>query len=131
MQVALRQSKINEEKERSFQKSSLMVSRVVVHVLHVTMHSLPPPIPLYRRFVFSSPLSARSIPDLDQVITQLLDHRGRGTGLHALGVVCDEDGLCGLDDDDAFSALPTPRTSAQILPLPTICPNSIRLTFFP
>jgi len=72
------------------------------------MHVQPPLIPLYRRFVFSSPLPARSVPNLDQVITQLLDHRGRGTGLHALGVVCDEDGLCGLDDDDAFSALIIP-----------------------
>jgi hypothetical protein len=47
----------------------------------------------------------RLIPHTDQIGAQLLD-RVRGlTGLYRLGVVCDEEGLFGFDDDDAFSAL--------------------------
>lgn len=59
-------------------------------------------------YLLSLPLSLvvlHSVSHFDQVIRQLLDRvRGR-TGLHALGVVCNEHGLRGLDDDDAFSAL--------------------------
>lgn len=45
------------------------------------------------------------VPDLDKVIAELLDGVGGGTGLDRLWVVCDEDGLGGLDDDHALAAL--------------------------
>lgn len=48
---------------------------------------------------------AHLVPHTDQVVGQLLDRVGRGTGLHGLGVVGDEDGLLGFDDNDAFTAL--------------------------
>ena len=46
------------------------------------------------------------VPDLDQIVAQLLDRVGRHARLHVLRVVRDEDGLRRLDDADAFSALP-------------------------
>ena len=45
------------------------------------------------------------VADADEVVGELLDSVGRGSGLDALGVVSDEHGLVGLDDDDAFFAL--------------------------
>jgi len=51
----------------------------------------------------STPL--HSVPDADEIIAELLDRIGGGAGLHRLGVVGDEDGQDGLDDDDAFLAL--------------------------
>ena len=45
------------------------------------------------------------VPDLDQVVAQLLHGVGRGARLHALWVVRDEDGLRGLDENDTFAAL--------------------------
>lgn len=46
-----------------------------------------------------------SVPDAGQIVGELLDDVGGHAGLHRLGVVGDEDGLDGLDDDDAFLAL--------------------------
>lgn len=45
------------------------------------------------------------VADLDEVVAELLNGVGGGTRLDGLGVVCNEDGLCGFDDDNAFSAL--------------------------
>lgn len=41
----------------------------------------------------------------NQIITQLLHRCGCLTRLYGLGVVCDEEGLLGLDDHDAFFSL--------------------------
>ena len=46
-----------------------------------------------------------SVADLDEVIGQCLHGVRRHARLHALGVVRDEDGLCRLDNDYAFSTL--------------------------
>jgi hypothetical protein len=46
-----------------------------------------------------------SVTRSDEVVAQLF-YRCRGlAGLYGLGVVCDEEGLLGLDDYDAFFAL--------------------------
>ena len=45
------------------------------------------------------------VVDAYQVVGELLDGVGGGTRLHSLGIVGDEEGLLGLDDDDAFLAL--------------------------
>lgn len=45
------------------------------------------------------------VTDADEVVGELLDGVGGGTGLDSLGVVGDEDSHVGLDDDDTFLAL--------------------------
>jgi hypothetical protein len=55
--------------------------------------------------VSSLQCAACLIADADEVVSELLDGVGGRTGLDALGVVGDEDGLVGLDDDHAFPAL--------------------------
>lgn len=45
------------------------------------------------------------IADLDQIVTQLLDGVGSSSGLHSLGVVCYENGLGSLHNDNALSSL--------------------------
>lgn len=45
------------------------------------------------------------VSDADQVVTKLLDGVGGGAGLDSLGIVGDEDGLGGLDDDNTLTAL--------------------------
>lgn len=47
----------------------------------------------------------RLVADADKVVGELLDSVGGRAGLDGLRVVGDEDGLGGLDDDDALSAL--------------------------
>lgn len=55
---------------------------------------------------FLSPrCSVRLVANANKVVGELLDGVGGRTGLDALGVVGDEDGLVGLDDDHAFPAL--------------------------
>jgi len=49
----------------------------------------------------------------DEVIAESLNRVGGGTGLHVLGVVGDEDGLGGLDDDDSLFALQKQVKSAS------------------
>lgn len=48
---------------------------------------------------------ASLVTNADEVVGELLDGVGGGTGLDGLGVVSDEDGHVGLDDDDALLAL--------------------------
>lgn len=69
------------------------------------------------------------IADLHQVVGQLFDGVGRSAGLHGLRVVRNEDGLLGLDDDDAFSALYSHKGNQQseLLP-PSICTSIRRST---
>lgn len=45
------------------------------------------------------------VADIDEVVGKLLDGVGGGARLDALGVVGHKDGLGGLDDDNALSAL--------------------------
>lgn len=45
------------------------------------------------------------VADADEVVCELLDSVGGYAGLDVLGVVGDEDGHVGLDDNDAFLAL--------------------------
>ena len=60
--------------------------------------SLPPPI-THRTH------TPCSIANANQIIRKLLHHLGCFAGLYGFGVVCDEDGLLRLDDENAFSAL--------------------------
>lgn len=48
---------------------------------------------------------ASLVTNADEVVGELLDGVGGGAGLDGLGVVSDEDGHVGLDDDDALLAL--------------------------
>lgn len=48
---------------------------------------------------------ASLVADANEVVRELLDGVGGGAGLDGLGVVSDEDGHVGLDDDDALLAL--------------------------
>lgn len=48
---------------------------------------------------------ASLVADADKVVRELLDGVGGGAGLDGLGVVGDEDGHVGLDDDNTFLAL--------------------------
>lgn len=45
------------------------------------------------------------VADADEVVGKLLDGVGSRARLHGLRIVGDEDGLGGLDDNDAFPAL--------------------------
>ena len=47
----------------------------------------------------------RLVSDADEVVGELLDGVGGRSRLDALGVVSDEDGEGGLDDDDTLLAL--------------------------
>jgi len=61
----------------------------------------------------------RLVPNLDQVVAQLLHRVRRDTRLHAFWVVRDKEGLRGLDDDDAFSALHE-NTLSACCPIPVL-----------
>lgn len=41
----------------------------------------------------------------DEIGSEFLDRVGRRAGLYCLGIMCDEESLFRLHDDDAFSAL--------------------------
>lgn len=45
------------------------------------------------------------VPSLDEIVSQLLDSHCGVSGYRVLSVMCHQNGLSGLDDDDAFSAL--------------------------
>lgn len=57
---------------------------------------------------------------LDEVVGKLLNNVGRVARLNSLRVVCDEDGLVGLDDDDALSTLRYSLSSCPLRPSPDI-----------
>jgi hypothetical protein len=118
-----------------------------VHILSLSM-TLPPacyspstscPCPCSSLFPAAVREVSRLITDLDQVIAQLLDGVGGGARLHRLRVMRDEDGLCGLDDDDAFPALHyiPPSAPHPIKVYPPFTPFKTHvlcigyLTFFP
>lgn len=96
-------------------KGRVTPSFLQVHGSHMHIVVLPPAWPIYLTglccsifsYSCSSPStqSPRLVAHLDQVVAQLLHGICCGAWLDALGVVRDEDGLRGLDKDDAFSAL--------------------------
>ncbi len=45
------------------------------------------------------------ISHTDEIGSEFLDRVGRGTGLYRLRIMCDEEGLFRLYDDDSFSTL--------------------------
>lgn len=60
---------------------------------------------LLPHFQHPLPLRIRLVSDLDQVISQLLNSVRSSSGLNSLRVVCDEDRLCSLDQNNAFTSL--------------------------
>lgn len=64
----------------------------------------------------------------DKVVGELLDGVCCRPGLNGLGVVSDEDGLLGLDDDDALFAL---RSVSTLLNSPKEKKEDVMRTFFP
>lgn len=66
---------------------------------HTIMHISTPKIP------HPHPIPIALVSGADEIIRQLLDRLCRISGNHAVFVVGDEDSLCGLDNNDAFSAL--------------------------
>jgi hypothetical protein len=57
------------------------------------------------------------VPDLDEVVGELLDGVGGRSRLDALGEVSDEDSLGGLDDDDTLLALRGKKSRPSVIKL--------------
>lgn len=57
------------------------------------------------------------VSDLDQVISQLLNSVRSSSRLDSLRIVCDEDRLCGLDENNTFTALHSPHFCQHSFPL--------------
>lgn len=91
--------------------SALHKDTVLVSALGISKKSLRkvyahPRLPLPEIFLPSHCLNTKGlVPCADEVVRQLFDRRCSVPGNHSIGIMGYEDSLCGLDDDNTFSAL--------------------------